>query len=143
MTADDVAAMARAEIGTISKQSVYDALALFVASGLVRRIQPSGSPARYEDRVGDNHHHLVCRSCGRLTDVECAVGSAPCLEPANAHDFAVDEAEVVYWGLCPDCIDVPGSNHVPSPSAAESGSIQPTEVPSTHSRNERTTERTP
>jgi len=102
-TADDVARAAREEIGTISRQSVYDTLAVLVDSGLVRRIQPVGSPARYEDRVGDNHHHLVCRACGELVDVDCAVGSAPCLTPSDDADYAIDEAEVVYWGRCSRC----------------------------------------
>lgn len=102
-TADDVARTARAEIGTISRQSVYDTLAVLVDSGLIRRIQPVGSPARFEDRVGDNHHHLVCRSCGDLVDVDCAVGSAPCLTPSHDADYDIDEAEVVYWGRCSRC----------------------------------------
>jgi Fe2+ or Zn2+ uptake regulation protein len=106
-TADDVARMAREEIGTISRQSVYDTLSLLVDGGLVRRIQPIGSPARFEDRVGDNHHHLVCRSCGDLVDVDCAAGSAPCLTPSDDADYDIDEAEVVYWGRCPRCqVDV-------------------------------------
>jgi Fur family ferric uptake transcriptional regulator len=102
-TAHDVAAAVRAEIGAISRQAVYDALAILADVGLVRRIQPAGSPARYEDRVGDNHHHLVCRGCGRMVDVECAVGDAPCLTAADESGYEVDEAEVVYWGRCPEC----------------------------------------
>lgn len=102
-TADDVADCVRSEIGTISKQAVYDALSLLTDNGLIRRIQPAGSSARYEDRVGDNHHHLICRDCGRTVDVDCAVGSAPCLEAADASGYEIDEAEVVYWGRCPDC----------------------------------------
>jgi Fe2+ or Zn2+ uptake regulation protein len=93
----------RAEIGAISLQSVYDALGVLVAQGLLRRIQPAGSPARFENRVGDNHHHLICRTCGVMVDVDCAVGSAPCLSAANDNGYAIDEAEVVYWGRCPDC----------------------------------------
>ena len=103
-TADTVAEIARAEIGAISLQAVYDALALLVAEGLVRRIQPSGSPARFETRVGDNHHHLICRGCGRVVDVDCAVGAAPCLTAADDQGYEIDEAEVAYWGRCPDCI---------------------------------------
>jgi len=103
VTADAVAETVRAEIGAISLQSVYDALGLLVAEGVLRRIQPSGSPARFEDRVGDNHHHLICRSCGRCVDVDCAVGSAPCLAAADGRGYEIDEAEVVYWGRCPDC----------------------------------------
>ena len=101
--AEHVVADVRAAIGTASVQAVYDILAAFTAAGLVRRIEPAGHPARYERRVGDNHHHLVCRGCGALEDVDCATGSAPCLTPASDHGFAVDEAEVTYWGLCPRC----------------------------------------
>ena len=87
----------------VSHQAVYDVLRALTNAGLVRRIQPAGSVARYEARVGDNHHHLICRSCGSITDVDCAVGEAPCLTAADHHGFVVDEAEVVYWGLCPTC----------------------------------------
>ena len=104
ITADAVAEVVRAEIGAISRQSVYDALGVLVEKGLLRRIQPVGSPARFEDRVGDNHHHLICRICGRVVDVDCAVGSAPCLTAADGQGFEIDEAEVAYWGRCPDCI---------------------------------------
>ena len=104
ITADAVAEIVRAEIGAISLQSVYDALGVLVAEGLVRRIQPAGSPARFEDRVGDNHHHLICRRCGRMVDVDCALGSAPCLAAVNGMGYEIDEAEVVYWGRCPDCL---------------------------------------
>lgn len=103
VTATAVADAARAEIGAISLQSVYDALDLFVTAGLIRRIQPAGSAARFEDRVGDNHHHLVCRACGRLVDVDCAVGAAPCLTAADSRGYDIESAEVTYWGLCPDC----------------------------------------
>lgn len=103
VTADGVAEVVRAEIGTISRQSVYDTLGVLVAEGLIRRIQPAGSPARFESRVGDNHHHVICRICGRMADIDCAVGSAPCLTPSNALGYDIDEAEVVYWGRCPDC----------------------------------------
>lgn len=104
VTADLVAEAVRAEIGAISLQSVYDALAVLVAEGLLRRIQPAGSPARFEDRVGDNHHHLICRVCGRLVDVDCAAGPAPCLAAADDQGYEIDEAEVAYWGRCPDCL---------------------------------------
>lgn len=107
VSADGVAETVRAEIGAISLQSVYDALGLLAAEGLIRRIQPSGSPARFEDRVGDNHHHLICRRCGRLVDVECAVGVAPCLTAADDHGYTIDSAEVIYWGLCPECSAAP------------------------------------
>ncbi|MPY90315.1 MAG: transcriptional repressor [Luteitalea sp.] len=103
ITADGVAEVVRAEIGAISLQSVYDALGVLVAEGLLRRIQPAGSPARFEDRVGDNHHHLICRVCGRLVDVDCAVGAAPCLTAVDDMGYEIDEAEVIYWGLCPGC----------------------------------------
>ena len=102
-TADDVAGMVRDEIGAISRQGVYDALGILVDTGILRRIQPAGSPTRYEHRVGDNHHHLVCRSCGRTIDVDCAVGTAPCLHTADDHGYEIDEAEVIYWGRCPNC----------------------------------------
>jgi len=103
-TAEGVAELVRAEIGAISLQSVYDALGVLVAEGLLRRIQPAGSPARFEDRVGDNHHHLICRVCGRMVDVECAAGSAPCLKTVDDKGYEIHEAEVVYWGRCPDCL---------------------------------------
>ena len=103
-TADAVADVVRSEIGAISLQAVYDALALLVSEGLIRRIQPSGSPARFEDRVGDNHHHLICRTCGRVVDVDCATGAAPCLKAIDDRGYEIDEAEVAYWGRCPDCL---------------------------------------
>ena len=102
-SADAVAATVRGVIGAISTQAVYDALATLTESGLLRRIQPAGSPARYEDRVGDNHHHLICRVCERVVDVGCAVGEPPCMTAADDHGYVVDEAEVIYWGRCPDC----------------------------------------
>ena len=105
ITADAVAEVVRTEIGAISLQSVYDALGLLVSEGLIRRIQPSGSPARFEDRVGDNHHHLICRTCGRVVDVDCATGAAPCLTPIDDSGYEIDEAEVAYWGRCPDCLE--------------------------------------
>jgi Fur family ferric uptake transcriptional regulator len=103
ITADGVAEVVRAGIGAISLQSVYDALGVLVAEGIIRRIQPAGSPALFEGRVGDNHHHLICRTCGRVVDIDCAVGSAPCLTVADDSGYEIDEAEVVYWGRCPDC----------------------------------------
>ncbi len=102
-TADDLAEAVRREIGTISRQSVYNVLNVLTDKGIIRRIQPADSPARYEDRVGDNHHHLVCRTCGRTEDVCCAVGTAPCLHAHDQHGFQIDEAEVIYWGTCPGC----------------------------------------
>ncbi|HET6501059.1 MAG TPA: Fur family transcriptional regulator [Amycolatopsis sp.] len=99
----DVAQAVRDELGSISTQAVYDVLAVLTSAGLVRRIEPAGSPALFELRVGDNHHHVVCRSCGAVADVDCARGSAPCLEPSDAQGFAIDEAEVTYWGVCPSC----------------------------------------
>jgi Fur family transcriptional regulator, stress-responsive regulator len=107
ITADGVAEVVRAEIGAISRQSVYDALGVLVTEGLIRRIQPAGAPARFEDRVGDNHHHLICRSCGRMVDVDCAVGAAPCLTAADDRGYEIDEAEVIYWGRCPACASQP------------------------------------
>ena len=104
ITADRVAEAVRAEIGAISIQSVYDALGILVTEGLLRRIQPSGSAARFETRVGDNHHHLICRICGRVVDIDCAVGSAPCLTANVDMGYQIDEAEVAYWGRCPDCV---------------------------------------
>ena len=103
-TADDVAEIVRSEIGTISRQAVYDALGTLADKGLIRRIQPAGSPARFEDRVGDNHHHLICRACGRTVDVDCAVGAVPCLTAADDAGYEIDEAEVIYWGRCPKCV---------------------------------------
>ena len=104
ITADAVGEAVRAEIGAISLQSVYDALGVLVGAGLIRRIQPAGSAARFEDRVGDNHHHLICRICGRVVDVDCAVGSAPCLKASDDSGYEIDEAEIAYWGRCPDCV---------------------------------------
>lgn len=102
-TADDVVDQVRGVIGSISRQAVYDTLGVLTDKHLIRRIQPAGSAARYEDRVGDNHHHLVCRGCGLMFDVDCAVGVTPCLTAGDDHGFAIDEAEVVYWGHCPAC----------------------------------------
>ena len=98
-----LAAGVRERVGHVSLQAVYEALNALAATGLVRRIQPAGSPARFEGRIGDNHHHLICRACGAVADVDCAVGEAPCLTAADDHGFEIDEAEVIYWGLCPDC----------------------------------------
>ncbi|HET7571103.1 MAG TPA: Fur family transcriptional regulator [Gaiellaceae bacterium] len=108
-TADALAETVRAEMGAISLQAVYDALGALVDANLVRRIQPAGSPARFEARVTDNHHHVICRSCGRIDDVDCAAGAPPCLEPDDGKGFAIDEAEVIYWGRCPDCLAAPGT----------------------------------
>ncbi len=103
LTADEAYQSVQTRMGAISRQAVYDALAAFTDKGLLRRIQPGGAPARYENRVGDNHHHLICRTCGRMVDVDCAVGHAPCLTASDTSGFEVDEAEVVYWGRCPEC----------------------------------------
>ena len=97
----------RADLGEVSVQAVYDVLQALTEAGLVRRIQPLGSLARYEARVGDNHHHIVCRSCGAIVDVDCAAASAPCLTAADDHGYVIDEAEVIYWGLCPECSNAP------------------------------------
>jgi Fur family transcriptional regulator, stress-responsive regulator len=104
---DGVAEGVRARVGHVSLQAVYEALHALTAAGLVRRIEPAGGPPRYEGRVGDNHHHLVCRSCGVVADVDCAVGEAPCLVPADDRGFSLDEAEVIYWGLCAGCSSTP------------------------------------
>ena len=100
---DSLIGAVRAELGEVSHQAVYDVLRVLTGAGLVRRIQPSGSVARYEARVGDNHHHVVCRSCGAIADVDCAVGEAPCLAASDDSGYAIDEAEVIYWGWCPQC----------------------------------------
>jgi Fur family transcriptional regulator, stress-responsive regulator len=113
---DSIIRLVRQDLGEVSHQAVYDVLRALTNAGLVRRIQPSGSAARYEARVGDNHHHVVCRSCGAIADVDCAVGSAPCLEAAEDHGFAIDEAEVIYWALCPDCA---AQQPVPSDHASQ------------------------
>jgi Fe2+ or Zn2+ uptake regulation protein len=102
-TTDEIEVFVRREIGAVSRQAIYDALGVLTEKDLIRRIQPARSPARYEDRVADNHHHLVCRSCGLTVDVDCAVGETPCLEAAEDHGFTIGEAEVIYWGVCTDC----------------------------------------
>jgi Fe2+ or Zn2+ uptake regulation protein len=108
---DSIISAVRANLGDVSHQAVYDVLRALTTAGLVRRIQPSGSLARYESRVADNHHHVVCRSCGAIGDVDCAVGDTPCLTASNDHGFTIDEAEVVYWGLCPDCSTAESPHH--------------------------------
>jgi Fur family ferric uptake transcriptional regulator len=100
---DTIVRAARTALGAVSVQAVYDVLRALAAAGLVRRIEPAGSPARYESRVGDNHHHVVCRLCGAIADVDCAVGERPCLDASDSHGFTIDEAEVTYWGTCPTC----------------------------------------
>ncbi|RSM76458.1 transcriptional repressor [Amycolatopsis sp. WAC 01375] len=104
---ETVIALVRAGLPTVSHQAVYDVLRALTETGLIRRIQPAGTLARYETRVGDNHHHVVCRSCGAIADVDCAVGHTPCLTASADHGFVIDEAEVVYWGVCPDCAAEP------------------------------------
>ncbi|HEX3785521.1 MAG TPA: Fur family transcriptional regulator [Pseudonocardiaceae bacterium] len=106
---DSILGVVRADLGTVSHQAVYDVLRALTGAGLLRRIEPPGSVARYEARVGDNHHHVVCRSCGAVDDVDCAVGDTPCLTASDDHGFTIDEAEVIYWGLCPDCSTAPSS----------------------------------
>ena len=103
-TTDDVSEVVKNEIGTISRQAVYDALAILSEKGILRRIQPAGSPARYETRVGDNHHHLICRDCGAVADVDCAVGAAPCMTASDSSGYQIDEVEVIHWGRCPQCL---------------------------------------
>lgn len=112
LTVEQIATAARERTGAISIQAVYDALSVLLDSGLVRRIEPAGSPTRYETRVGDNHHHVVCRSCGAVADVDCSIGEPPCLEPSDAAGYVIDEAEVTFWGLCPRCNM---NNHKESP----------------------------
>jgi Fur family transcriptional regulator, stress-responsive regulator len=106
---DSIIGAVRDDLGEVSHQAVYDVLRALTIAGLVRRIQPTGSVARYESRVGDNHHHVVCRSCGAIADVDCAVDTTPCLTASDDHGFVIDEAEVVYWGLCPACSTAPDS----------------------------------
>jgi Fe2+ or Zn2+ uptake regulation protein len=118
-----IAAGVRDRVGHVSTQAVYEALRALSAAGLLQRIEPAGSPARYEGRVGDNHHHLVCRRCGKITDVDCAVGQAPCLEPVSNAGYQVDQADVTYWGICPDC---QGTTR----GSAPSGEAARTELPS-------------
>jgi Fur family transcriptional regulator, stress-responsive regulator len=110
VTAEEVAASARDRVGSISTQAVYDVLGALTRAGLVRRIEPAGSPARYETRVADNHHHLVCRSCGAIVDVDCVIGEPPCVLPSDASGYVIDEAEVTFWGICPACQTTSNSN---------------------------------
>jgi Fur family transcriptional regulator, stress-responsive regulator len=111
---EQIARVVRERIGHVSVQAVYEALGALTAAGLIRRIEPAGSPARYEGRVGDNHHHIVCRACGRIADVDCAIGHAPCLEPATRAGFAIDEAEVTFWGRCAACQQAGDQASVPA-----------------------------
>ena len=106
---EEITSGVRERIGHISLQAVYDALHALTAAALIRRLEPAGSQPRFEGRVGDNHHHVVCRSCGAVADVDCAVGEAPCLTPSDDHGYSIGEAEVVYWGLCPSCSTAPSS----------------------------------
>jgi len=107
---DSIIGAVRRELPEVSHQAVYDVLRALTAAGLVRRIQPSGTVARYESRVGDNHHHVVCRSCGAIADVDCAVGAIPCLTASDDQGFSIDEAEVTYWGVCPECVAAPATS---------------------------------
>jgi Fur family ferric uptake transcriptional regulator len=100
---DEITTRVRERLESVSTQAVYDVLGALARVGLARRIEPAGSPARYERRTGDNHHHVVCRGCGAVADVDCVVGEAPCLDPSTTHGFVIDEAEVTFWGLCPPC----------------------------------------
>lgn len=112
-TADELAEDVRGSIGAVSRQAVYDALGILVEKGVVRRIQPARSPARYEGRVGDNHHHLICRTCSRMDDVDCAVGATPCLTAVDNSGYEIDEAEIIYWGRCPDCLATNSTSAAP------------------------------
>jgi Fe2+ or Zn2+ uptake regulation protein len=107
---DSIIGAVRADLGEVSHQAVYDGLRALTAAGLVRRLEPAGSVARYEARVGDNHHHVVCRSCGAIADVECVVGHAPCLTPSDDSGYEIDEAEVTHWGRCPRCVTAPAAS---------------------------------
>ncbi len=122
-TADQLAEEVRTVIGTVSRQAVYDTLGVLVDKNLLRRIQPAGSAARYENRVGDNHHHLICRGCSTMFDIDCAVGTRPCLVADDDHGFEIDEAEVIYWGRCPACRSTPAENLGIAPPT-QSGSNQ-------------------
>jgi Fe2+ or Zn2+ uptake regulation protein len=120
---DQIIGVARQDLGGVSHQAVYDVLRALTTAGLVRRIEPAGSAARYESRVADNHHHVICRSCGAIADVDCAVGETPCLIASDHHGFSVDEAEVVYWGRCPDCSsasNTSSTSRTPSPDRKDS-----------------------
>ncbi len=117
---DSLIGVVRADLGEVSHQAVYDVLRALTTAGLVRRIQPSGSVARYESRVGDNHHHVVCRSCGAIADVDCAVEATPCLTASHDHGYAIDEAEVIYWGRCPACTAKIHPDHSPPQPRKES-----------------------
>lgn len=103
LDADEIATRLRQRLASVSTQAIYDVLGALSRAGLARRVEPAGSPARYEARVGDNHHHVVCRGCGEIADIDCTIGGAPCLDPATAAGYEVDEAEVTFWGLCPSC----------------------------------------
>jgi Fe2+ or Zn2+ uptake regulation protein len=120
LTAETIATSVRERLGAGSTQAVYDNLEMLLVAGLVRRIEPAGSPARFELRVGDNHHHLVCRACGLVVDTDCAVGDAPCLTPSDDNGFAIDEAEVIFWGLCPDCSAATATTSAATASIARS-----------------------
>ena len=118
---DTVIRAVREDLGSVSPQAVYNVLAALVGVGLVRRVEPAGSPALYEVRVGDNHHHIVCRGCGAMVDVDCAVGKRPCLTPSETRGYALDEAEVTFWGLCPDCQSSTIASPPPNPRAGAAG----------------------
>lgn len=123
--AEEIARTARARVGHLTLQGVYEALGVLTRAGLVRRIEPAGSPARYEARIADNHHHIVCRLCGLVTDVDCVVGTAPCLEAANAAGYAIDEAEVTFWGLCPRCQGAAPRAQVPPRLSTQTATKRP------------------
>jgi Fur family transcriptional regulator, stress-responsive regulator len=133
VTADVVAEIAGVDIGAISRQAVYDNLAVLVEKGLIRRIQPVGSPGLYEDRVADNHHHLICRICGSVVDVDCAVGSTPCLTAADDMGYEIDEAEVAYWGRCSRCQDEGRIATLANPPADRRQSQRRTTIPAQRS----------
>jgi Fur family ferric uptake transcriptional regulator len=121
--AETLLVAARAELGSVSAQTVYSVLNKLVEKGIARRIEPAGSPALHELRVGDNHHHVVCRACGTTVDIDCAIGRRPCLTPSETHGFVLDEAEVTFWGICPNCQadDARTKEHEPPPNRREKG----------------------
>jgi len=122
LTVEEIATGARRRLGVVSTQAVYDVLHALNGAGIVRRIEPPGSPVRFESRVGDNHHHLICRACSTMTDVDCATGHAPCMEPSADSGYEIDEAEVIYWGLCPNCRS---TTEAPDARNGEQTTIQP------------------
>ncbi len=144
-TADELTDQVKSVIGSISRQAVYDTLAVLVEKNLVRRIQPAGSAARFEDRVGDNHHHLVCRACGTTIDIACVTGEVPCLSADDDHGFHIDEAEVTYWGICPRCqlATAPNEPNLSDPSALSDSALSDSAALSDPALSDLTKDHTP